>query len=466
MDTCNNNNFNRMNNSILLILCLAVSFILFTGCEKNNDETKSLQTNHNTSQNNSNTENNSEPVNYPLSCEDALHKNIPSNSGVIGENGDYIIDADGPGGEDPVVTYCVFIGDKDHPLNQIQPGFWYAAPESKLYDERPDPMPSGNTQAVMKAWSSAAFDTKRNRLIIWGGGHGDYAGNELYIFDVASLSWQRIWGPTPSDQIQDSSMGQQETYLDGNPVSRHTYDGLVYLPEPYDALWAQAGSRYPFGYGTYATWLFSFKDLTWTQLSDCPESHLGISSAYDPVSGHVFLKSLYQMYEYIPSVSGALNDSYVKHIINPDGWTINHDNTTATVIPSRRLMIFIGGHPFGGDVYVSHYGIFDLESKEYSVPDFTGDVEIVTGDAPGVAYDSKNDRIVAYMGGTAVYVLNLDTWKWTRVEAHTSSSEDPGDASPTGTYGRFQYIAEYDVFIVVNSVHSNVHFIRVPVIIE
>jgi hypothetical protein len=28
------------------------------------------------------------------------------------------------------------------------------------------------------------WDTERNRLVMWGGGHDDYAGSGLYAFDV------------------------------------------------------------------------------------------------------------------------------------------------------------------------------------------------------------------------------------------------------------------------------------------
>ena len=29
------------------------------------------------------------------------------------------------------------------------------------------------------------MDTTRGRLVIWGGGHADYKGNEIYAFDFA-----------------------------------------------------------------------------------------------------------------------------------------------------------------------------------------------------------------------------------------------------------------------------------------
>src|SRR5262245_14988133 len=44
---------------------------------------------------------------------------------------------------------------------------------------------------IISAWSSMAWDSNRRQLIIWGGGHGDYAGNDVYRFDAATLSWQR-----------------------------------------------------------------------------------------------------------------------------------------------------------------------------------------------------------------------------------------------------------------------------------
>src|SRR5688572_7463782 len=31
--------------------------------------------------------------------------------------------------------------------------------------------------------SGGSYDSTRNRMIVWGGGHGDYAGNEIYTFD-------------------------------------------------------------------------------------------------------------------------------------------------------------------------------------------------------------------------------------------------------------------------------------------
>jgi len=83
---------------------------------------------------------------------------------------------------------------------------------------------------IISAWSSMAWDSNRRQLIIWGGGHGDYAGNDVYRFDAATLRWQRA--SLPSAVV--APFGDQRYYaVDGAlnaPISSHTYDGQEFLP--------------------------------------------------------------------------------------------------------------------------------------------------------------------------------------------------------------------------------------------
>jgi hypothetical protein len=143
-------------------------------------------------------------------------------------------------------------------LDDLAPGHWYEIPNTHLEAVLPDPLPPGMTgpSSIMIAWSGGAYDTKRDRLIVWGGGHNDYGGNEIYTFDINSLKWSRVWGPSPD--IPDGVDGPDmlcgiETYDDGNPRSRHTYEGLEYIPTT-DKFWSQGGSLYcGGGGGTMAT---------------------------------------------------------------------------------------------------------------------------------------------------------------------------------------------------------------------
>jgi len=144
----------------------------------------------------------------------------------------------------------------ESPLEKLRPGEWYEAPDSKLSVSEvwpPRPTPPGDPAAIIKAWSGGTYDTKRDRLILHGGGHGDYAGNELYVFDVNTFKWSRPWGPSkevPNIGLQPDGL---DVYPDGSPASVHTYDGVVYLPVQ-DKLWRGGGSLWSgSGRGTRAS---------------------------------------------------------------------------------------------------------------------------------------------------------------------------------------------------------------------
>src|SRR3954471_13419609 len=113
-----------------------------------------------------------------------------------------------------------------HPVDTMAPGQWYEVPDSHLEDQFPTPRPAGNTgpAAVIDAWGGGAFDSLRGLLLLWGGGHGDYGGNEIYAFDVATLKWSRPWGPEPVVTTIPGNCGS--TYAGGPPSARHTYGGL------------------------------------------------------------------------------------------------------------------------------------------------------------------------------------------------------------------------------------------------
>jgi hypothetical protein len=93
-----------------------------------------------------------------------------------------------------------------------------------------DGRPLGEPSKIIKAWSSMAWDPNRRQLIIWGGGHANYAGNDVYRFDVATLRWQRASLPS----AVYAPFGDRRFFaVDGPfnaPISSHTYDNQEFLP--------------------------------------------------------------------------------------------------------------------------------------------------------------------------------------------------------------------------------------------
>ena len=47
-----------------------------------------------------------------------------------------------------------------------------------------------NPDKVIGAWSSFAWDSRRGDLILFGGGHGNYAGNEVYRWHGGTQRWE------------------------------------------------------------------------------------------------------------------------------------------------------------------------------------------------------------------------------------------------------------------------------------
>ena len=84
---------------------------------------------------------------------------------------------------------------------------------------------------VINAWSSMAWDSKRHRICLWGGGHANTDDSALYIWDGNSGEW-RVGYYTPAVEIGTDPSGDKKS-MDGHlvtPVSSHTYSGNNYLP--------------------------------------------------------------------------------------------------------------------------------------------------------------------------------------------------------------------------------------------
>ena len=78
--------------------------------------------------------------------------------------------------------------------------------------------------AVVTAWSSFAWDSAGGNLMLWGGGHASYAGNEMYVWDGATGNWERGSLPSKIDAADGLVIGGVA------PQSSHTYDNNLYLP--------------------------------------------------------------------------------------------------------------------------------------------------------------------------------------------------------------------------------------------
>lgn len=353
----------------------------------------------------------------------------------------------------PSSSGCV-VADPTQVLDTLPAGCWYEVPNSRLdlSGQLPVPKPLGSSgyPSIMTAWSGAVYDTKRDRLLVTGGGHGDYAGNEIYEFPLATLQWHRIWGPTPNDQIQPQPAAPGPTYLNGDPRQVHTYNGILYLPTQ-DVFWRHGGSVWS-GSGGFVpnTWTFDLTTATWQQKADFSGPYTP-NCARDVQTDHVFCNLYALFWEYDPATDTATKRSLQSAGYSPTGSTAIDQNT--------RQFVFTGdGKSFSYklDTYPAPLVIHTTTN--------TGATEVMTANAkrPAMAYDSLAKSLVLWNGGTAVYTVDTSgpVWNFTKHEADPANTVTPSAPTSAGIFGRFQYIEKYNLYVLVNSISSSVYLYR------
>ncbi len=98
---------------------------------------------------------------------------------------------------------------------------------------------------IIAAWSGFGWDSNRGDLILFGGGHANYPGNDVYRWRSSSLLWERA--SLPSEILTDPLLGQIAIDgVDSAPISSHTYDNNLFLPIA-DRLLTWGGAAYNSG---------------------------------------------------------------------------------------------------------------------------------------------------------------------------------------------------------------------------
>jgi hypothetical protein len=331
-------------------------------------------------------------------------------------------------------------------LKNLPAGSWYQAPSTKMRavcaseTAFPTIRAVGGCAMVMGAWSGGAFDPGRKRLMIWGGGHMDYWGNEVYAFDAETLKWIRLTDPTPMSQEKASA----DPLPEGAPIARHTYDGLAFLGAA-DRLFAYGGSMAGNGYGTSATWTFDPAAGKWEERKPSGNENrpatncCNFSGESDPATGKVFMRDPNWLCAYDPAANAW---THVK------AWTHTWSSGKAVIDTRRHLYFTIGSGEFLA---------YDIAAGKDVSADWktTGGDSIVNGYGIGAAYDPVSDRIVAW-AGKGVYVLDLGTRIWS-VQGHSGG---PAGQLEFGTYGRFRYVPGDNVFVLANGVDEDVWFYK------
>ena len=305
--------------------------------------------------------------------------------------------------------------------------------------------------SMVLAWSGAKWDEANKRLIVFGGGHTDYAGNEVYSWDGSSGTFSRLTNPTGAignTGTLNDGLDSSCVYFDGQPRSFHTYNQFAVRN---GVVWNFGGSVY--NSGNSVSRPFYFTGTSWVRNHDVSVG-VGFGAAcYDSIRDIFWFKSsgTSQPTKYDPNT--GLVTTHPTYINGTTYCHLFHD-------PARDIIL-----SFQDDLHV----LLPDDGLDAVKPPVSGTpIQAALGHI-GVAYDSINDRYLFWNGGTDIYTLTpptigsnykTATWAWGIIALDGSNAVTPSAAESNGTYGRFWYSEQYKACGVFNSISQGMYVFR------
>lgn len=309
------------------------------------------------------------------------------------------------------------------------------------------------------AFSGMAYDDVNRKILLFGGGHNDYWGNEIWALDTESLKWTRMYQPDHPDSLSSANFRSQYPgaifnppdvpLSEARPITRHTYDTVEFISSIGQMFtmgkytWGNGESFRPYCWGCRDTWTYDVVTNKWTYRNLSRASSPGGlgAAAYDPVTDLMFVIEEGQTWAY-----NVHNDQWTRR--NPSGNPINSIETVAEY-DSKRQVIYL----FGGE-YPSHNQLwrYNIAANSWTRLEPTGQVPPGTG-GYGLAYDRANDVLIAWNGGgIGTYVYNPNTNHWSK--QNPTGGEPNVGGNNTGskrTHGRLKYDPVSNVTFLVSS---------------
>lgn len=388
-------------------------------------------------------------------------------------------------------------------LNATPAGGWVKVSTGVYSDawatgEAAVPPTPGGPAAVVYAWSSVAWDSNRGNLILWGGGHGNYAGDEVYLWGGASGQWTRgsLSSKTVGNYIVDNAA----------PQSAHTYDNNVFLPVN-DMFANFGGATYNAGNG-YFTILNGQTEVRagpwlWDPRKADPNKVGGTTgSGYDPTSvgGNMWINrqgqwtgtegpsygsgaSAYRqeaghdvvyltmdsnssqfpgLYKY--TLGDVRNGGFDNWQKIGETWHSNIGSGAATIDAAHNLFVRTALNGNLGDL-----AVWNLANANPQNPSANQDVAVHLVDSQGVPfamnvnygvdYDSANDQLILWSGEQQGKVWSTKasfdqngqiSSTWIVQPLLSTTAAQPGGNFGNGVLGKWDYVSELGAFIALN----------------
>jgi hypothetical protein len=290
------------------------------------------------------------------------------------------------------------------------------------------PLPAPDRTAPARTWGSATFDSKRRRILYWGGGHCGYEGSDVDAYDVAANTWMPE--PTPPsypERLWNHGVRPAGVTFDGEPWTDHgrrvyAYDPVgdrmilarpIRLTTGYAPEWlraypaktnvaADALVSEPSSYCKYATWSYDVEARRWSLIGAAPA---GLDTLVSTPLGVMGIDVNW------PS---RLNDA---------GYNL----------------------PWSPSDPPQSYSMYLLRGAQWERLEATGATPQNLYEMTSLAYDSKRGQVILHGGGAKrneLWTFDLKSGRWEKRPARVRAGAEPPQGSREAVY-----LPHQDVFL-------------------
>lgn len=138
------------------------------------------------------------------------------------------------------------------------------------------------------AYSGGVFDTAHNVYLLYGGGHGDYWGNEVCALDMRTLKWKAMYKPDARARYTNPNIDNTRGKLKDSdkPYTRHSYQQMVFVPTVKKMfIWSGCGPGWgkirPTCPSPRDAWYYDYARNKWKLLATTGPKTFGGGTCYD-----------------------------------------------------------------------------------------------------------------------------------------------------------------------------------------
>jgi hypothetical protein len=367
-------------------------------------------------------------------------------------------------GRNSVTTPCQIPGSSSPAWLRGIPVFqWVELPSLSASSELPNPRAPGivGVAAVTDAWGGGALRQNGSYYILHGGGHGDYAGNEIYALQLSldDPQWTRIWGPTPNSEI----VPDQYYYNDSppSPASIHSYYSLAFNDQD-DFFMRFMRGQYLIPAFTHGIDGIKWGGTSWEQNQEnsiwplSPPGYNYANGQCKDSSGNVYLVNSWKRFVWNRQANS---------------WSVAKGNSPYAVqgsgccYDSRRNVIWsFGGSYGGGSVRAGQAYRWNLSSNSESLILLTGNyadsIDGLHANWSGAVYDPVADLVFVMTGDGYIYSFNPSNYDAERVITTGGPLPNTTTSSAIAPWGKLQYAPELGGVVIQPTWKSPTFFMR------